>query len=120
MFLIGLGVELAILAVVAVVAAIVVVIGLAVGLITHPLRTIALVLNKLASLAGGLALILAVFTWFAVDHATKDFDLVFWGSVAATVAGILIHGFTEWFLSRPTRAKRRIAGRETRTDMDLR
>ena len=36
-----------------------VVVALAVGLVTHPIRTLALVFHKLAALAAGLALILA-------------------------------------------------------------
>ena len=44
--------------------ALLVVVALAVGLVTHPIRTLALVFHKLAALAAGLALILALIAWF--------------------------------------------------------
>ena len=60
--------------------ALLVVVALAVGLVTHPIRTLALVLHKLAALAAGLALI---------------------------VGSVIIRTLAEWVLERPTRAERR-------------
>lgn len=75
--------------------ALLVVVALAVGLVTHPIRTLALVFHKLAALAAGLALILALIVWFWYDHSKPDFVPCFWGSI-----GVMI-------LERPTRAERR-------------
>lgn len=60
--------------------ALLVVVALAVGLVTHPIRTLALVLHKLAALPAGLALI---------------------------VGSVIIRALAEWVLERPTRAERR-------------
>lgn len=78
-----------------------------VGLITHPLRTLALILGKVAAIAAGLALMLALLAWFAYDHTKPDFLPVFAGSIAVIVGGVIIYGLCEWFLERPTRAERR-------------
>ena len=86
--------------------ALLVVVALAVGLVTHPIRTLALVFHKLA-LAAGLALILALIVWFWYDHSKPDFVPCFWGSIGVIVASILIRTFAEWILERPTRAERR-------------
>lgn len=83
------------------------VVALAVGLVTHPIRTLALVFHKLAALAAGLALILALIVWFWYDHSKPDFAPCFWGSIGVIVASILIRAFAEWILERPTRAERR-------------
>ena len=83
--------------------ALLVVIVLAVGLVTHPIRTLALVFHKLAALAAGLALI----AWFWIDHTKPDFVPCFWGSIGVIVASIIIRAFAEWILKRPTRAERR-------------
>lgn len=83
------------------------VVALAVGLVTHPIRTLALVFHKLAALAAGLALILALIVWFWYDHSKPDFVPCFWGSIGVIVASILIRAFAEWILERPTRAERR-------------
>ena len=80
--------------------ALLVVVALAVGLVTHPIRT-------LAALAAGLALILALIVWFWYDHSKPDFVPCFWGSIGVIVAAILIRTFAEWILERPTRAERR-------------
>ncbi|RGL75333.1 hypothetical protein [Bifidobacterium pseudocatenulatum] len=64
--------------------ALLVVVALAVELVTHPIRTLALVLHKLAALAAGLALILALI-----------------------VGSVIIRALAEWVLERPTRAERR-------------
>lgn len=74
--------------------ALLVVVALAVGLVTHPIRTLALVFHKLAALAAGLALILALIVWFWYDHSKPDFVP-------------FIRTFAEWILERPTRAERR-------------
>ena len=51
--------------------ALLVVVALAVGLVTHPIRTLALVFHKLAALAAGLALILALIVWFWYERPTR-------------------------------------------------
>lgn len=86
--------------------ALLVVVVLAVGLVTHPIRTLALVFHKLAALSAGLALILALIAWFWTDHTKPDFVPCFWGSIGVIVASILIRAFAEWILERPTRAER--------------
>ena len=63
--------------------------------------------EKLAALAAGLALILALIAWFWTDHAKPDFIPCFWGSIGVIVASIIIRAFAEWILERPTRAERR-------------
>lgn len=93
--------------------ALLVVVALAVGLVTHPIRTLALVFHKLAALAAGLALILALIAWFWTDHAKPDFIPCFWGSIGVIVASIIIRAFAEWILERSTRAERRAMKRAT-------
>ena len=100
------------------VAAVFVIIAVAVGLVTHPIRTIALVLHKLAALAGGLALLLALITWFGYDHAKPDFVPCFWGSIGVIVASIIVRAFAEWILERPTRAERRAMMRSSASTFD--
>lgn len=99
--------ELVSMIVMALIAVALAVLALAVGLITHPLRTIAWLLNKIASVVGGLALILALLAWFGYDHTKSDFAPVFWGSVGTIVACVFLILLTQWFLDRPTRAERR-------------
>jgi len=96
------------------------VVALAVGLVTHPIRTIALVFHKLAALAAGLALILALVVWFWTDHAKPDFIPCFWGSIGVIVVSILIRAFAEWVLERPTRAERRAMSRVAAPTFDSR
>lgn len=55
--LMELGISLTIVVVMIAVGALLMLIGLAVGLITHPLRTLAFLVNKIAALGGGLGLI---------------------------------------------------------------
>lgn len=81
--------------------ALLVVVALAVGLVTHPIRTIALVFHKLAALV----------VWFWTDHAKPDFVPCFWGSIGVIVASVIIRAFAEWVLERPTRAERRAMSR---------
>lgn len=102
-----LAIYLGIAIIVAGVVALLVIVALAVGLVTHPIRTLALVFHKLAALAAGLALILALIAWFWTDHAKPDFIPCFWGSTGVIVASIIIRAFAEWVLERPTRAERR-------------
>lgn len=93
--------------------ALLVVVALAVGLVTHPIRTLALVFHKLAALAAGLALILALIVWFWTDHAKPDFVPCFWGSIGVIVASVIIRAFAEW-ISRAAnqgRAPRHETGR---------
>lgn len=93
--------------------ALLVVVALAVGLVTHPIRT-------LAALAAGLALILALIVWFWTDHAKPDFVPCFWGSIGVIVASIIIRAFAEWILERPTRAERRAMKRAAAPTFDSR
>lgn len=72
----------------------------AIGLVTHPILTIALALHWLAALAGGLALIAAVASWFLMDHAQSDFIPVFAGSIGVIVISVVIRFLTGWLLDR--------------------
>ncbi len=103
----GLAIYLGVAIIVAGVFALLVVVALAVGLVTHPIRTLALVFHKLAALAAGLALILALIVWFWTDHAKPDFIPCFWGSIGVIVGSVIIRALAEWVLERPTRAERR-------------
>ena len=51
------------------IVALLVVVALAVGLVTHPIRTLALVFHKLAALAAGLALMLALIAFIGIPAA---------------------------------------------------
>lgn len=114
--LMELGISLTIVVVMIGVGALLMLIGLAVVLVTHPLRTLAFLVNKLAALGGGLGLIGTPFAWFVVEHDDKDWNLLFYGSVCLLVGGIIMYGLTEWFLERPTRAERRMMERRTLID----
>ena len=103
----GLAIYLGVAIIGAGIIALLVVVALAVGLVTHPRRTLALVLHKLAALAAGLALILALIVWFWTDHAKPDFIPCFWGSIGVIVGSVIIRALAEWVLERPTRAERR-------------
>ena len=103
----GLAIYLGIAIIGAGIVSLLVVIALAVGLVTHPIRTLALVLHKLAALPAGLALILALIAWFWADHSKTDFIPCFWGSIGVIVGSIIIHALAEWVLEQPTRAERR-------------
>lgn len=72
--LMELGISLTIVVVMIAVGALLMLIGLAVGLITHPLRTLAFLVNKIAALGGGLGLIGTPFAWFVVEHDDKDWN----------------------------------------------
>ena len=104
--LMELGISLTIVVVMIGVGALLMLIGLAVVLVTHPLRTLAFLVNKLAALGGGLGLIGTPFAWFVVEHDDKDWNLLFYGSVCLLVGGIIMYGLTEWFLERHTLAVR--------------
>lgn len=93
--------------------ALLVVVTPAVGLVTHPVRTLVLVLHKLAALATGLALILALVAWFWYDHSKLDFAPRFWGSIGVIAVFIPICVSAEWILERPTRAEHRAMKRTT-------
>lgn len=103
----GLAIYLGVAIIGAGIVALLVVVALAVGLVTHPIRTLALVLHKLAALAAGLALILALIVWFWTDHAKSDFIPCFWGSIGVIAGSVIIRALAEWVLERPTRAERR-------------
>lgn len=103
----GLAIYLGVAIIGAGIIALLVVVALAVGLVTHPIRTLALVLHKLAALAAGIALILALIVWFWTDHAKPDFIPCFWGSIGVIVSSVIIRALAEWVLERPTRAERR-------------
>ena len=89
--------------------ALLVVVALAVGLVTHPIRTLALVFHKLAALSAGLALI----AWFWYDHSKPDFVPCFWGSIGVIVASNISRACASCILERPTRAERRAMKRAT-------
>lgn len=75
------------------------------------IRTLALVFHKLAALAAGLALILALIAWFWTDHSKSDFVPCFWGSIGVIVGSIIIRALAELVLERPIKAERRAAKR---------
>ena len=114
--LVELGISLTIVVVMIGLGALLMLVGLAVGLVTHPLRTLAFVVNKIAALGGGLGLLGALFAWFVVAHDDKDWNLLFYGSVCLLVGGVVMYGLTEWFLERPTRAERRMLERQALID----
>lgn len=114
--LMELGISLTIVVVMIAIGALLMLIGLAVELITHPLRTLAFLVNKIAALGGGLGLIGTPFAWFVVEHDDKDWNLLFYGSICLLVGGIMVYGLTEWFLERPTRAERRMMERQDLID----
>lgn len=97
MFLIGLGIHLVLLAITALPLILFTVIGLAIGLITHPLCILMLIFRKLASIIGGFALIPSVLLWFAADHNDENFVLYFWASIAVAVISGVVFGLIEWF-----------------------
>ena len=101
--------DLVVLLAVLAVSAVVIVVAVAVGLVTHPLRTLALILGKLAALVAGLALIFTLLIWFGTDHADPDFPVTIAAGVGALVLAGGVRLFCDWFLDRPTRAERRAA-----------
>lgn len=118
--LFGLAVYLGVAIIVAGVAALFVVIALAVGLVTHPIRTIALILHKLAALAAGLALILGLIDWFLNEHTKPDFMPILLGSIGVIVGSVIIRALAEWVLERPTRAERRAMAQTAAPSLDSR
>lgn len=116
----GLALYLVIAVIGAGVVALFLVVALAVGMVTHPVRTIALVLRKLAALAGGLALILALIDWFWYDHSEPDFMPVLIGSIGVIVCSVIIRAVAGWLLARPTRAERRAMARRSSSELDPR
>ena len=115
-----LAIYLGIAVIVAGVVALLVIIMLAVGLVTHPIRTLALVFHKLAALAAGLALILALIAWFWTDHSKPNCIPCFWGSIGVVVGSVIIRMFARWVLERPTRAERRAMKRAADSMLDSR
>lgn len=103
----GLALYLVVIAIGAAIWALLMLIAFAIGLVTHPIRTLAIVLQKIAGLAAGLALIVALITWFWYDHSKPDFIPTFAGSIGVIVLGVIVYTFAQWLLDRPTRAERR-------------
>ena len=118
--LFGLAVYLGVAIIVAGVAALFVVIALAVGLVTHPIRTIALILHKLAALAADLALIRGLIDWFLNEHTKPDFMPILLGSIGVIVGSVIIRALAEWVLERPTRAERRAMAQTAAPSLDSR
>ena len=96
--LVGLGIELIILLVLLGIGALFFLISLAVGLVTHPLRTLATILNRIGAFVGGIGLFAGLIVWFLCPHDDKDFNTFFWGSVIACLTGMTVYGLTDWFL----------------------
>ncbi|MBW3089203.1 hypothetical protein [Bifidobacterium miconisargentati] len=94
------------------------VLAFAIGLVTHPIRTIAFALNKLAGLAGGLALIFALVDWFLYDHAKPDFMPVLLGCIGVIVVSVIVNVATEAILDLPTRSQRRAIRQERRMRLE--
>lgn len=116
----GLAIYLVVAAIGVGIAALLLVVALAVGLVTHPIRTIALVLHKLAALAGGLALIIVLIDWFWYDHGKLDFMTVLVGSVGVIITSVIIRAVAEWVIERPSRAERRAMAQTSSPELESR
>lgn len=82
------------------------IVTLAVSLVVHPVRTLVMIVGKVAALAAGIALLLALLTWFAYDHSKPDFLPVFVGLIATIIVGAILHTICQWFLEGSTREER--------------
>ncbi|OZG59340.1 hypothetical protein BTIS_0071 [Bifidobacterium tissieri] len=98
--------DLVLIVIMLAVGALMIVVTFAIGLVTHPIRTLLATFNILSGVVGGLALLLAVFTWFCYRHDAFDFNQVFWGFTATTVISIIIRILTTWALNRIARHDR--------------
>ncbi|WP_428859643.1 hypothetical protein AB4920_09660 [Bifidobacterium dentium] len=85
----GLALYLVVIMIGAAIWALLMLIAFAIGLVTHPIRTLAIVLQKIAGLAAGLALIMALIAWFWTDHSKPDFIPTFAGSIGVIVLGVI-------------------------------
>lgn len=84
------------------------VIALLVNFIVAPLRTLALVLQKIAGVVGVVFTGLALYFHF-VEHLAIPFE------VYAIIGLCIVVGMlTQWFIERPTRAERRAAEEQQR------
>lgn len=89
-------------------AAIVLVLALVFNFIIAPLRTLAMILQKIAGIIGALFTGLALYFHF-VEHLAIPFEV--YAIVGLCIAvGIL----TQWFIERPTRAERKAAEQQRR------
>lgn len=89
-------------------AAIVLVLALVFNFIIAPLRTLAMILQKIAGIIGVLFTGLALYFHF-VEHLAIPFEV--YAIVGLCIAvGIL----TQWFIERPTRAERKAAEQQQR------
>lgn len=89
-------------------AAIVLVLALVFNFIIAPLRTLAMILQKIAGIIGVLFTGLALYFHF-VEHLAIPFEV--YAIVGLCIAvGIL----TQWFIERPTRAERKAAEQQRR------
>ncbi len=98
-------VGLVIVAIMLVAAIVLLVVGLVFSFVVAPLRTVAMILQKIAGVAGVLLTIAALAIVF-VDKKPLPWDL------GLIIVGCIVVGvLTQWFIERPTRAERRAAQR---------
>lgn len=89
-------------------AAIVLVLALVFNFIIAPLRTLAMILQKIAGVIGVLCTIVTLIMHFG-EHLAIPFEM--YAIIGLCIAvGIL----TQWFIERPTRAERRAAEQQRR------
>ncbi|MCI1712662.1 hypothetical protein [Bifidobacterium tibiigranuli] len=82
--------------------------SLLIGFITAPLRTLALVIEKLCGVAVVVFIIIGVIMYFEHPGAFfKEHDT--WMFILAVIGLSLLAAFCNWFRTRPTRAERRAA-----------
>ncbi|KFI46118.1 hypothetical protein [Bifidobacterium biavatii] len=105
--MIFLGIEAIFICVMLIIAAVLGLLLLLCMFIAHPLKTLALIVSRIAAVACMLAIILALLLWFGYDHSKPDWFSGFWGSVGVAVATFFIGGACEVFRTSPTRAERR-------------
>ncbi|RSX51282.1 hypothetical protein [Bifidobacterium callimiconis] len=99
-------IDLIIVAIMLAFCALMIVVTFAIGLVTHPIRTLLAAFNILSGIIGGIALLLAVFTWFCYRHDAFDFNQVFWGFTITTVICIIVRILTTWAINRIARRDR--------------
>ncbi|OZG60709.1 MULTISPECIES: hypothetical protein [Bifidobacterium] len=76
-------------------------VGLILNFLIAPLRTLALILQKIAGCIGVILTLLAVYFWFAEQTPPG------WDVIAIIVCCIIVGIVTQWFIERPTRAERK-------------
>lgn len=91
------------------ITAVFVVLAFVVGMFTHPIRTLALVINRISAIAGGLATLNAAAMWFLYDHTAKDFAPLFWASIGIIVLAVILIPLTQYIMDRPSHAEQQAA-----------